>query len=306
MSANIAAAVSSGSAEALGTHGWTWLGKELPPVGQRHQPASAAPAVGAPAIPKSPTVSAGTTVKGAVAKRELDELVKRAQAGDPKAFAELFRKHRSSVAAIAFRMLGPSADLDDVVQDVFLQVHRSLPDFRGQAKFSTWLHRVAVNVVLMTRRRARSRPSYAKEEAGRHEPDDHPLPDQDVARHRRLTAFRKLLDRLSEKKRTVFVLHELEGMAPAKIAELVDCPVLTVRTRLFYARRELAEMMRTEPTLMTLVATKESEATSQASPKGKGRRSSQRQSNPSSRDGSGEVTRPAPGKGVRSKKGGKS
>ncbi len=251
-------------------------------------------------------MTARATVTGAVAKRELDELVERAQRGNAAAFAELFRKHRSSVAAIAYRMLGPSADLEDVVQEVFLQVHRSLPDFRGQAKFSTWLHRVAVNVVLMTRRRARSRPSYAREEAGRHEPDDRQQPDQDVARTRRLAAFRKLLDRLSEKKRTVFVLHELEGMAPAKIAEIVDCPVLTVRTRLFYARRELAQLMRTEPSLISLVDPGDHNETSQGKPD-KGRRRAAR-SNPktSSRDDGGEVSRPASGKGAQPRKGGKS
>ena len=180
---------------------------------------------------------------------DLDELVARAQRGDTAAFTQLFRKHRSAVAAIAYRMLGPHADLEDVVQEVFLQVHRSLPDFRGQAKFSTWLHRVAVNVVLMTRRRARSRPTYTSEEAARHEPADIATPDQDVARGRRVRAFQGLLDKLSEKKRTVFVLHELEGMPPDEIATIVGCPVLTVRTRLFYARKELAELMRAEPSL---------------------------------------------------------
>jgi RNA polymerase sigma-70 factor (ECF subfamily) len=188
-----------------------------------------------------------------VAKRLPEDLVERAQGGDMAAFAELFRTHRSNVAAIAYRMLGPNADLEDVVQEVFLQVHRSLPDFRGQAKFSTWLHRVAVNVVLMTRRRARSRPAYAHEEAARHEPDAGPLPDQDVALRRRRQAFQRLLDKLSDKKRTVFVLHELEGLAPTEIAAVVGCPVLTVRTRLFYARRELAQMMRGEPDLAHLV-----------------------------------------------------
>jgi RNA polymerase sigma-70 factor (ECF subfamily) len=189
-----------------------------------------------------------------VTKRELDEVVQRAQRGDTAAFAELFRKHRNAVAAIAYRMLGPGADLEDMVQEVFLQVHRSLPDFRGQAKFSTWLHRVAVNVVLMARRRARSRPQYAPEEHARHEADASPAPDQDVARSRRVEAFRRLLDKLSEKKRTVYVLHELEGIPPAEIARIVDCPVLTVRTRLFYARRELATLMRSEPTLAHLAS----------------------------------------------------
>ncbi|HHH10758.1 MAG TPA: sigma-70 family RNA polymerase sigma factor [Sorangium sp.] len=186
------------------------------------------------------------------AVRAPDALVVRAQRGDTKAFAALFRRHRSAVAAIAYRMLGPNADLEDVVQDVFLQVHRSLPRFRNQAKFSTWLHRVAVNVVLMTRRRAKSRPQYTYDETPRQEPDARVLPDQQLDKLRRQRAFRRLLDKLSDKKRTVFILHELEGMAPADIAKTVGCPVLTVRTRLFYARRELAQLMRQEPALLSL------------------------------------------------------
>jgi RNA polymerase sigma-70 factor (ECF subfamily) len=149
-------------------------------------------------------------------------------------------------------MLGPSADTEDVVQEVFLQVHKSLGEFRGQAKFSTWLHRVTVNVVLMVRRAARSRPVFSGEPLSDVEPDRRLLPDEDAARHQRIAAFRRLLDRLPEKKRTVFILHEIEGMSPAEIGEIVDAPVLTVRTRLFYARRELAEMMREEPTLAQL------------------------------------------------------
>jgi RNA polymerase sigma-70 factor (ECF subfamily) len=79
-----------------------------------------------------------------------DELVERARTGDREAFRELFRMHRADVARLAFRMMGAkgsNADLEDIVQEVFLQVHRSLADFRSQAKFSTWLHRVTVNVV---------------------------------------------------------------------------------------------------------------------------------------------------------------
>lgn len=183
---------------------------------------------------------------------ELDELVRRAQRGDRVAFGELFRRHRGDVSRLVFRMLGPTADAEDVVQEVFLQVHRSLGEFRGQAKFTTWLHRVTVNVVLMVRRAARSRPVFTGEPAADHEPDRGLLPDEDAARRARIAAFRRLLDRLPEKKRTVFVLHEIEGQSFAEIAELVDAPVLTVRTRLFYARRELAEMMRDEPALAQL------------------------------------------------------
>jgi len=183
---------------------------------------------------------------------EVDDLVRRAQRGDRSAFADLFRRHRSDVARLVFRMLGPTPDAEDVVQEVFLQVHKSLGEFRGQAKFTTWLHRVTVNVVLMVRRAARSRPVFSGELMSDHEPDDRLLPDEDVARRARVAAFRRLLERLPDKKRTVFILHELEGKLPAEIAEIVDAPVLTVRTRLFYARRELAEMMREDPLLAQL------------------------------------------------------
>ena len=183
---------------------------------------------------------------------DVDELVRRSQKGDRVAFAELFRRHRGDVSRLVFRMLGPTADAEDVVQEVFLQVHKSLAEFRGQAKFTTWLHRVTVNVVLMVRRAARSRPVFAGEPQDDHEPDRGLAPDEDAARRARITAFRRLLDKLPEKKRTVFILHEIEGKSPAEIAEMVDAPVLTVRTRLFYARRELAEMMREEPTLAQL------------------------------------------------------
>jgi RNA polymerase sigma-70 factor (ECF subfamily) len=183
---------------------------------------------------------------------EVDDLVRRSQRGDRAAFAELFRRHRGDVSRLVFRMLGPTADAEDVVQEVFLQVHKSLGEFRGQAKFTTWLHRVTVNVVLMVRRAARSRPVFSGEPMGDHEPDRGLLPDEDASRRARLAAFRRLLDRLPEKKQTVFILHEIEGRSPADIAEMVDAPVLTVRTRLFYARRELAEMMGDEPALAQL------------------------------------------------------
>src|SRR3984957_3433528 len=101
---------------------------------------------------------------------DVDEVVGRAQRGDRAAFTELFRRHRGDVGRLVFRMLGPTADAEDVVQEGFLQVHRSLGEFRGQAKFTTWLHRVTVNVVLMVRRAARSRPVFAGEPVADQEP----------------------------------------------------------------------------------------------------------------------------------------
>jgi RNA polymerase sigma-70 factor (ECF subfamily) len=186
---------------------------------------------------------------------ESDALVARFKAGDRTAFRDLFARHRNDVVRLVYRMLGARGDVDDVVQEVFLQVHRSLRDFRGDAKFSTWLHRVAVNVVLMVRRAAKSRPMFTGELPEDASNDDAIWPDEDASRRERMRAFQRCIDKLSDKKRTVFILHELEGMPAAEISEVVEAPVLTVRTRLFYARKELAQLMREEPTLATFAET---------------------------------------------------
>jgi RNA polymerase sigma-70 factor (ECF subfamily) len=198
---------------------------------------------------------------------ETPDLVRRAQRGDRGAFTELFRRHRADVARLVFRMTSSNGDRDDLVQEVFLQVHRSLGEFRGQSKFSTWVHRIAVNVVLMARRAAKSRPVFAAELNADLDPTDDPLPDEGAARARRIEAFRRLVDRLADKKRAVFLLHELEGLSPADISAIVDAPVLTVRTRLFYARRELTEWLREEPALAELVRALEGDASPSSSSK---------------------------------------
>ncbi|MFO0671267.1 MAG: RNA polymerase sigma factor [Polyangiaceae bacterium] len=192
-----------------------------------------------------------------VAKRPLpvdDATVARAAAGDAAAFRAVYERHRVDVARLAFRMLGRRSDIDDVVQEVFVQVHRSLRDFRGQSKFTTWLHRVTVNVVLMHRRAARSRPVFADEALPESRADAAVTPpDEDADRRERMRAFGRVLDKLADKKRDVFVLHELEGHTPAEIARIVGAPVLTVRTRLFYARRDLEKLMREEPSLAAVL-----------------------------------------------------
>jgi RNA polymerase sigma-70 factor (ECF subfamily) len=185
---------------------------------------------------------------------EPPSLVERCQDGDAEAFRELFRTHRQDVARLAQRMLGRQTDLEDIVQEVFLQVHRSIRDFRHGARFSTWLYRVTVNVVLMHRRAARSRPIFGEAPEHVAAVDHRPRADEQLERQRRVQAFHRLLDRLSEKKRLVFVLHELEGLAPGEIAKIVGSPVLTVRTRLFYARRELLALLAEEPSLAGLAA----------------------------------------------------
>jgi RNA polymerase sigma-70 factor, ECF subfamily len=179
-------------------------------------------------------------------------LIDRAQAGDASAFREIFKTHRQDVARVVYRMLGPSADLEDVVQEVFLHVYRSLSSFRGDSRFSTWLYRLAVNVTRMHLRKGRSRPRFAdvdvpdvasEDEARR---DD---PEALVEQRDRVRVLYRLLDALGEKKREVIVLHDFEGMPAKEIAELVGAPVLTVRTRLFYARKELYAAIAAEPIL---------------------------------------------------------
>jgi len=197
-------------------------------------------------------LGAGERTLREVKPRMPDEegLIARAATGETAAFRQLYERHRTDVARLVYRMLGARSDLEDVVQEVFVQVYKSLKDFRGQSKFSTWLHRVTVNVVLMHRRAARSRPVFADEP-----PSDPVLrsadigPDEDAERRERVRAFGRLLSKLADKKRIVFVLHELEGISPSEIAKIVGAPVLTVRTRLFYARRELEAMLGEEPSL---------------------------------------------------------
>lgn len=178
-------------------------------------------------------------------------LIARAREGDTAAFRELFVLHRHTVTRIVHRMLGPSPEVEDVVQEVFLNVYRSLHAFRGDSKFSTWLHRLCTNVTRMHLRRGRSRPRFADVEVPEAPPRD-AAPDgplEQVERAERVRALYRLLDRLSEKKREVLVLHDLDGVSAKEIAELVGIPVLTVRTRLFYARKELYAALAEEPSL---------------------------------------------------------
>jgi RNA polymerase sigma-70 factor (ECF subfamily) len=197
----------------------------------------------------SPTSEPAAAVAGKIVAVDSNGLVERCQRGDAEAFQQLFQAHRDDVARLAQRMLGRATDLEDIVQEVFLQVHRSVRDFRHGARFSTWLYRVTVNVVLMHRRAAKSRPVFGEAPESLTAVDHRPFADEQVEQRRRVQAFHRLLDRLSEKKRVVFVLHELEGLAPGEIAKIVGSPVLTVRTRLFYARRELLAMLGGEPSL---------------------------------------------------------
>ena len=186
---------------------------------------------------------------------DLDPLIAAAQRGEPRALRALFERYRNDVQRIAFRVVGPSADLEDVAQDAFIQIFRSLPSYRGSAKFTTWLYRVVTNVARMHVRHERSRPRLGGAPDGLLEarPDPGQAPDEETARNARLRALYRHLDALSEKKRTVLALHDLAGVPAAEVAQIVEAPVLTVRTRLFYARKELYAALAADPELEELL-----------------------------------------------------
>ena len=165
------------------------------------------------------------------------DLVARCQKGDKEALGELYRQYRAEVARNLHRMLGPGrGDLEDVLQEVFIEVFRSIGRFRGDAKLTTWLYRVCVNVALQRLRKRKRRAEVSADDVGERCTDE--TPERELDNRRRLHAVYRILDELSPKKRVVFILHEIEGREPKEIAGIVGAPVLTVRTRLHYARKE--------------------------------------------------------------------
>ena len=178
-------------------------------------------------------------------------LLARCRSGDRTALGEFYRQYRSEVMRNLSRVLGPSrGDLDDVLQDVFIEAFRSLPRFRGDSKLSTWLYRVCVNVALQRLRKRKRQAEVPDDELF----DgwlmrDEQTPERGLEARRRIAAVYGILDGLSPKKRMVFILHEIEGREPKEIAAIVDCPVLTVRTRLHYARKEFYARAALDPKL---------------------------------------------------------
>ena len=164
------------------------------------------------------------------------ELVVLCQQGEQSAQSDFYRKYRSEVARTVHKVLGPDADLEDVVQEVFMEVFRSIDKFKGEAKITTWLYRVCVNVALQKIRRQQRRPE------GHAVPEDelphHETPLRELERKESSRIVYEILDTLAPKKRTVFILHEILGLDAKEIGKIVGTNVLTVRTRLHYARKE--------------------------------------------------------------------
>jgi RNA polymerase sigma-70 factor (ECF subfamily) len=164
-------------------------------------------------------------------------LIRRCQAGDEEAFRLLFEQYKNLVYRTTYLTLGTAADAEDILQEVFLQVHRSLDGYDpSRGAFSTWLYRITVNRCLNWRRSRREadsleevgdvRPGSARPFADRYEEDD---------------AVRKALDNLSRKLRVVVILRHYWDLSYAEIAEIMDLPLGTVKSRLNIAMRQMRD-----------------------------------------------------------------
>jgi RNA polymerase sigma-70 factor, ECF subfamily len=173
-------------------------------------------------------------------------LVQRAQRGDEQAFATLFQLHKKRVYSVCLLMTKDVAEADDLTQDAFLQVFRAIGNFRGDAAFSTWLYRVAVNTVLMKLRR-KSPPSFSLDEPVS---PDSPSLRRDLGRNdQALTgavdriALRRAMRELPEGCRTIFSLHEVEGYHHHEIARLLGCSVGNSKSQLHKAKRKMRQLL---------------------------------------------------------------
>lgn len=165
-----------------------------------------------------------------------DDLLDRCLAGDSQAQGELYRSYKDYVSATIFRVLGASQEHDDAVQDAFIEIFRNLHRFQGRSKLSTWIYRICVNVALQRIRQSKRQLPLSS--AFWNVPRDSDTPQRRLERSESLHQASLILDLISRKKRTVFVLHEVLGFRSTEISELLGVNVLTVRTRLHYARKE--------------------------------------------------------------------
>lgn len=164
--------------------------------------------------------------------------------GDLPHFEELFKLHHGKVYAVCLRMTRNIAEAEDLSQEVFVQVLRKLGTFRGESAFSTWLHRLTVNHVLMYFRKNRTRKEQLTE--------DGELPERTIKGRNVLTNF-PILDRLALAEaivklppgyRAVFVLHDVEGLQHAEIANILGCSVGTSKSQLHKARMKMRWLLR--------------------------------------------------------------
>lgn len=180
------------------------------------------------------------------------QLIERAQRGDEAAFSALYDVHKRRVYSLCLRMTGNTAEAEDLCQEAFLQLFRKIATFRGESAFSTWLHRLAVNVVLMhLRKKGLQQVSLDEVDSSQDEPVKRDFGDAD----RRLLGsvdrirLSQAIDELPPGYRTVFVLHDIEGYEHNEIAAIMNCSVGNSKSQLHKARMKLREWLRQDQAL---------------------------------------------------------
>lgn len=176
------------------------------------------------------------------------EAIRRAQQGDAGAFERIYRLHSRRVYALCLRMVGNTAEAEDLTQEAFLQLFRKIGTFRGESAFSTWLHRLAVNVVLMRLRKKTVAATSLDEQS---EPDDESsAPRKDVGMEDlRLSGsvdrvnLERAVQQLSPGYRSVFVLHDIQGYEHNEIAAIMKCSIGNSKSQLHKARMRLRELL---------------------------------------------------------------
>lgn len=184
-------------------------------------------------------------------EHEIDtELVQRAQKGDKSAFDLLVRKYQHRIAAVVNRFVRNPAECQDVVQDSFIKAYRSLPGFRGESQFYTWMYRIAVNTAKNHLASQKRRPGADVEledaefiEGGIYV-QNNDTPEHELLREELAQVVSKALAQLPEEIRQAITLREMEGLSYEEIAEVMNSPVGTVRSRIFRAREAIDARLR--------------------------------------------------------------
>ncbi|HYY27741.1 MAG TPA: sigma-70 family RNA polymerase sigma factor [Chthoniobacterales bacterium] len=184
-------------------------------------------------------VRASITIRSAEEVADL-ELVRRTKAGETEAFGQLVAKYRNKIFTFVYGMVRNEHDAWDLAQEAFLTAWRSSDQFEGRSSFYTWLHTVTKNVTFSFLRRKGHRQEVELNETI---PSALPGPDADYQRSEIRERVNAAIANLSPEQRTVLVLKELEGLEYHEIAELLNLPIGTVMSRLFYARRNLRSLL---------------------------------------------------------------
>jgi RNA polymerase sigma-70 factor (ECF subfamily) len=171
-----------------------------------------------------------------------------AQAGDHHAFAQLYSLHKRRIYSLCLRMVGNIAEAEDMTQEAFLQLHRKIATFRGDSAFSTWLHRLAVNVVLMQLRK-KGLSLISLDEAMEPAPEAGPgrsfgAPDLTLNGAIDRLALERAVENLPAGYRLIFVLHDIEGYEHNEIASMLDCSIGNSKSQLHKARLKLRDALR--------------------------------------------------------------